>query len=122
MGDDHARTLRHSVGGATLSAVYDTDQQRATAVAHDLGAEVLTSDEELIACPKVDAVIIASHDSVHADQVLKCIKVASRCSVRSHSRPRSKTARTSWPRSGAAAWGNWSRLASCGASIRGSPQ
>jgi predicted dehydrogenase len=74
MGADHARTLSHSVGGATLAAVYDTDRQRARAVAHDLGAEVLTSDEELIACPKVDAVI-ASHDSAHAGQVLKCIEV-----------------------------------------------
>lgn len=74
MGADHANTLRHSVAGARLAGVHDTDRQRAAMVAGIAGARVHPSDHELIESPDVDAVIIASHDSAHARQVLACIR------------------------------------------------
>ena len=43
-------------------------------VAASAGAQVHTSDDELIGSRQVDAVIIASHDSAHAAQVLACIR------------------------------------------------
>jgi myo-inositol 2-dehydrogenase / D-chiro-inositol 1-dehydrogenase len=68
MGADHANTLRRSVRGAEVTAVADVDRARAEAVAE--GARTYDDAFALIADPAVDAVLIASHDSVHAAQVL----------------------------------------------------
>ena len=48
----------------------DPAQDRARAVARETGARTFSSAEELIASPFVDAVLIASHDSAHAEQVI----------------------------------------------------
>lgn len=68
MGADHADTLRRSVRGAEVTAVADVDRARAEAAAH--GARIYDDAFALIADPAVDAVVIASHDSVHAVQVV----------------------------------------------------
>lgn len=74
MGADHARLLQHAVSGATVTAVADLDVTRAGAVAKALGARVATCPQELIAAGDVDAVVVASHDSAHAEQVLACLE------------------------------------------------
>ena len=73
MGAEHARILQGSISGATVTAVADTMYDRAQAVAADTGARSFDSAEKLIASPFVDAVLIASHDSVHAVQVKACL-------------------------------------------------
>lgn len=74
MGTDHARTISTAVAGATLVAVTDTDHDRAAELGGQLGADVVPSDHDLIASSDVDAVIIASHDSAHAQQVMACVE------------------------------------------------
>ncbi|MFF1832428.1 Gfo/Idh/MocA family protein [Paenarthrobacter sp. NPDC058040] len=73
MGAEHARILQGSISGATVTAVADTMYDRAQTVAAHTGARSFDSAEKLIASPFVDAVLIASHDSVHADQVKACL-------------------------------------------------
>jgi myo-inositol 2-dehydrogenase / D-chiro-inositol 1-dehydrogenase len=68
MGADHANTLRRSVRGAEVTAVADVDLDRAKSAA--AGATAYDDALALIADPAVDAVLIASHDSVHAAQVV----------------------------------------------------
>ncbi len=68
MGADHARTLHRTIGGATVCAVTDVDRSRAAALAAELdGIRVLDDAAALIADDEVDAIVIASHDSTHAD-------------------------------------------------------
>lgn len=74
MGTDHARLLAGAVSGATLSAVFDVDRQRAAAVAESLGpARALADPIELIHDEAVDAVLLASSDPTHEAFVLACI-------------------------------------------------
>ena len=72
MGAEHARLIREETRGATLVAVCDADTARARAAAVD--GHVFTDPLELIGSDKVDAVIIASPDSTHADLAIACIK------------------------------------------------
>ena len=72
MGADHANTLRRSVRGAEVTAVADVDLARAEAAAE--GATAYDDAFALIADPAVDAVVIASHDSVHAAQVVAAVR------------------------------------------------
>ena len=72
MGADHANTLRRSVRGADVTAVADVDLARAEAAAE--GATAYDDAFALIADPAVDAVVIASHDSVHAAQVVAAVR------------------------------------------------
>jgi myo-inositol 2-dehydrogenase / D-chiro-inositol 1-dehydrogenase len=74
MGADHARAITANVGGAALAAVHDTDMERARSVARASGdARVLDTAEQVVADPKVDAVLIASPDPTHAPLTLACI-------------------------------------------------
>jgi myo-inositol 2-dehydrogenase/D-chiro-inositol 1-dehydrogenase len=73
MGTGHARNVDERISGATVTAVADIDHDRAAAVAAELGAEVRADAADLISADTVDAVIIASHDSVHAEQVAACL-------------------------------------------------
>lgn len=70
MGEIHAHHLAVTVG-ATLAAVYDVDGDRAGRVATATGAVALSTPEELIA--SVDAVLIASSDTTHADLLHQCL-------------------------------------------------
>ncbi|MEV7388720.1 MULTISPECIES: Gfo/Idh/MocA family oxidoreductase [unclassified Streptomyces] len=68
MGADHVNTLHHWVSGAEVVLVADLDKGRATEVAATVpGARATDDPYALIADPEVDAVVIASHDSTHAD-------------------------------------------------------
>lgn len=73
MGADHANTLHRKLSGAQLTAVTDVDRARAQSVADASGAAVVADGFALITDPSVDAVIIASHDSTHAELTLAAI-------------------------------------------------
>jgi len=71
MGADHARTLRATISGASVEAVFDVDARRAATAA--AGARVLDDPLALIKDVEVDAVLIASSDATHEDFVLASI-------------------------------------------------
>ena len=73
MGSDHARTLARRIGGAELAVVADIDLARAEALADATGARATDDPHALIADPGVDAILVASHDSTHAELVLAAI-------------------------------------------------
>lgn len=74
MGADHANTIHRKLSGAVLSAVADVDAHRARAVADASGASVPADGFALIDDPAVDAIVIASHDSTHAELTLAAIE------------------------------------------------
>jgi myo-inositol 2-dehydrogenase/D-chiro-inositol 1-dehydrogenase len=73
MGADHVRNLAGTVSGAEVSLVADLDADRAAAAARPAGARSTTDPRALIKDPDVDAVVIASHDSTHAELLLACL-------------------------------------------------
>jgi myo-inositol 2-dehydrogenase / D-chiro-inositol 1-dehydrogenase len=74
MGSDHARLLAGAVSGASLTAVFDVDRQRAAAVAASAGsARALADPIELIRDDAVDAILVASSDPTHEEFVLASI-------------------------------------------------
>ncbi len=74
IGADHARNLARRVAGGTVATVYDVDAARAAALAAEVGARAVTSEEEVIAT--ADAVVIASPAHVHAATAVACIAAA----------------------------------------------
>jgi myo-inositol 2-dehydrogenase / D-chiro-inositol 1-dehydrogenase len=75
MGADHARTIASGVGGAELTAVNDKDMDRARSVARSSGgARAVETADELIADPKIDAILVSSPDETHASLALACIR------------------------------------------------
>lgn len=72
MGADHANTLRRAVRGAEVTAIADVDLTRAETAAD--GARAYDDAFALVADPAVDAVVVASHDSVHVEQVVAAVK------------------------------------------------
>ncbi len=68
IGALHARHLAGAVEGARLEAVFDVDEGTARAAAIG-GAAALTDLGEALAHPRVDAVVIASPTSAHAEQL-----------------------------------------------------
>ena len=72
MGRKHARLIRCETPGAHLVGVFDADADRARAVAE--GATVFADTLSLIASDRIQAVIIASPDTTHADLTLACLK------------------------------------------------
>jgi len=74
MGADHAKTVHRKLSGAVLTAVTDVDARRARAVADATGAAVPADGFALIEDPAVDAIVIASHDSTHAELTLAAIR------------------------------------------------
>lgn len=74
MGTDHARILHRDVPGCEVVGVSDIDLDRATAVADEVGAPVVTTDSVgLIHSPAVDAVLIATSDVTHLEYVHACL-------------------------------------------------
>lgn len=68
MGTDHAQLLHGGVSSAEVTLIADTDGARAQALARTVpGARPSTDALALISDPSVDAVVIASHDSTHAE-------------------------------------------------------
>ncbi|OZF58368.1 Gfo/Idh/MocA family oxidoreductase [Rhodococcus sp. 14-2470-1a] len=77
MGADHARKINGSISGAEVSAVADFDTDRAKTVAAELkAADVAADGFELIASDSVDAIVVASHDSTHAELVHAALAAA----------------------------------------------
>ncbi|MFC5729325.1 MULTISPECIES: Gfo/Idh/MocA family protein [Nocardioides] len=75
MGSVHVRTLTSSVPAARVTHVFDVDGARAAAVAGPHDAWASPSTQELISASDVDAVVIASPDSTHAELVRACVEV-----------------------------------------------
>jgi len=74
MGADHIKTITTAVFGAQVRAIADIDPKRAEAIALTVpGAKALSSAEDLISAPEVDAVLIASSDATHARYVIASI-------------------------------------------------
>ncbi len=74
IGQDHIRRMTHVVSGARVSAVTDVDLDRAKSVAAGLpAAKVLTTGQELVDDPEVDAVVVASWGPTHEEYVLASI-------------------------------------------------
>ena len=75
MGADHVNTLHRYVRGAEVAMVADVDRGRAEAVAAAVpGVRASGDASALIADPGVDAVVIASHDSTHADLAIAAVE------------------------------------------------
>jgi myo-inositol 2-dehydrogenase/D-chiro-inositol 1-dehydrogenase len=71
MGAGHARFIKEEVPGAKVSALFDIDTAKMSALATELGTvELQTSDvAELMNSEKVDAIIIASPDPLHVEHL-----------------------------------------------------
>ena len=75
MGADHAQNIHRFIAGADVVVIADPDKGRAeAAIAGIPGARVLTDPEQLITADDVQAVVIASPDFLHADQVKACLE------------------------------------------------
>ena len=74
MGTDHARQLHRWVSGASVVLVADLAIERAKEVAAEVGAGATDDPRQVIDDSAVDAVIVASHDSTHADLVRACVR------------------------------------------------
>ena len=72
IGSVHANNIVANPRTA-LGAIYDPDMDRARAAADRSGAHVATGVDDLLAQP-VDAVIIASSTSAHAEQLIRSAK------------------------------------------------
>ncbi|MEU1662162.1 Gfo/Idh/MocA family oxidoreductase [Streptomyces sparsogenes] len=73
IGQDHIRRLTEVVTGASVTAVTDIDQARATQVAARVGAAAPPTGADLIGSPDVDAVLVTSWGPTHAEHVLAAI-------------------------------------------------
>ena len=74
MGTDHADNLFRWISGAEVAMISDVDLSRAELLAGSVGGVPTTDDNAaLIDSDDVDAVIIASHDSTHAELVRSCL-------------------------------------------------
>jgi myo-inositol 2-dehydrogenase/D-chiro-inositol 1-dehydrogenase len=73
IGTAHARDLATVVSGAEVSVVYDADVMRARALADEVGGRIASTAQDLIYSGDVDAVLIASPDTIHAEQALLCL-------------------------------------------------
>ncbi len=70
LGFHHARILRE-VAGARLMGVYDTDRERLTAVAEQLGVRAFGSLDDLLV--NVEAAVVAVPTTVHAQVALEAL-------------------------------------------------
>jgi myo-inositol 2-dehydrogenase/D-chiro-inositol 1-dehydrogenase len=70
IGTAHATSLAREISGATVSVVHDFDAPRAAALAAELGARSVAAPAEVFDADSVDAVLIASPDAVHTEQLM----------------------------------------------------
>lgn len=73
MGSDHVRTLSSVVPWARVTRVHDRDAERASQIVDEIGCELSETAFSLIESEDVDAVVLASPDHTHTEQVLACI-------------------------------------------------
>jgi myo-inositol 2-dehydrogenase/D-chiro-inositol 1-dehydrogenase len=77
MGADHVRTVQRFVSGARVTMIADIDLDRAKEAAQAAPEALTTRDwREVIASGDVDAVIVASHDSTHAEVTIASVAAA----------------------------------------------
>lgn len=74
IGSLHAENLARHTIGARVSAVMDTQSERVEAIAAAWGAQGYSDAAALIADRSVEAVLIASPDSTHAELTIACIE------------------------------------------------
>lgn len=76
LGYHHAKNIAtHQISGAKLVSVVDTMEGRAEQVAREFGLQTWAKNpEEVIADPDVDAVIIVTPTSTHADMIKQAAK------------------------------------------------
>ena len=70
IGTSHALNLARVVSGSAVTVLFDADGDRAAALAADLGARSVRTVPEVFEADDVDAVLVASPDDVHAEQLL----------------------------------------------------
>jgi myo-inositol 2-dehydrogenase/D-chiro-inositol 1-dehydrogenase len=75
MGSMHAHNLHSRVAGARLAAVADLDADRAGKIAERSGSAVFRDAVEMIRDEGVEAVVIASPSSTHAELTLECLRL-----------------------------------------------
>ncbi|OCG01681.1 Gfo/Idh/MocA family protein [Gilliamella sp. wkB112] len=77
MGKGHFINITENINGATITAVCDIDTSLQDKFIYQYSNDVLffTDPNDLIKSNKVDAIIIASPDEYHAEQVIECIKL-----------------------------------------------
>lgn len=73
MGSFHARLLSKAVKGVAVSVVNDVVPAKADDIAARIGARVVTDPIDAIDDPEVDAVLLATPGSTHAEQVNACL-------------------------------------------------
>ncbi|AEV83809.1 inositol 2-dehydrogenase [Actinoplanes sp. SE50] len=73
IGRDHIRRMATGMSAISVVAVADVDLVLASRVAASVGAEVFTDGLDLIASPRVDAVVICSWGRTHERYVLAAI-------------------------------------------------
>ena len=74
MGADHVSTLHRFVSGAEVQVAADVDLSRAELAVASMDAWATDDPLAAIADPEVDALVIASHDSTHAELVLAAVR------------------------------------------------
>lgn len=74
IGTAHAINLAGAVAGSEVSVIFDVDGDRAAEVAATVGARAVTEVGDAIGADDVDAVLIASPDGFHAEQVMACFE------------------------------------------------
>jgi myo-inositol 2-dehydrogenase / D-chiro-inositol 1-dehydrogenase len=74
IGTAHATSLAREISGATVSVVHDFDAAQAAALATDIGARSVAAPTDVFEADDVDAVLIASPDAVHAEQLMLGLK------------------------------------------------
>ncbi len=78
LGAIHAR-LWQQVDGALLTGVYDSDRQRAQALAHEHGVTAFASLEECLAT--AEAITIAAPTSAHFELADQCLRAGKHCFI-----------------------------------------
>lgn len=75
MGGHHTENLNTRINGASVAAVMDADPERLKRVASECGgAKAFEDGAALSRDESVEAVVVASPDSTHAELVLECIR------------------------------------------------
>ncbi|WP_172119530.1 Gfo/Idh/MocA family oxidoreductase [Actinomyces faecalis] len=70
IGSHHARAVTAEVPGARISVVVDPREQAAQHLAEELGARPVSTLEEALADPGLDAVLITTPAALHADAIV----------------------------------------------------
>jgi myo-inositol 2-dehydrogenase/D-chiro-inositol 1-dehydrogenase len=73
IGQDHIRRMTTVLSGVTVTAVSDVDSAIAADVGGRIGATVHLTGEDVVADPKVDAVLVCSWGPTHEQYVLAAI-------------------------------------------------